>query len=324
MDANADSAASAQDVLPLVPLDPRLPPGAPFTRAMARRAEVSDHAVTRMLRAGLLRRVLRGVYIDATAPETQRLRADALRLVLPEDATRVVVTGRTAAWLHGVDLPRAEPDLPVPVEWHRPAGRLATRAASRVGGRRVFGDRDVTTLEGVRVTTPLRTALDLGRTLPEDRALAALDGLMRAGGLSHGELLAELPRFTGQSGSPQLRRLACQADPRAVEPAESVLRLRWHQAELPTPVPGLTVQADGRIVRVALAVPPRRFGACLGDQLSAAEQRAVAEAGWRVVQLDRRKVLRSDPLVVRRHLESEFRRLLLDQVALPGGGSAAG
>ncbi len=47
------------------------------------------------------------------------------------------------------------------------------------GGTRQLLDRDVTLVRGIQVTTPLRTALDLGRILWRFDALAAMDGFVQ-------------------------------------------------------------------------------------------------------------------------------------------------
>jgi len=90
-------------------------------------------------------------------------------------------------------------------------------------------------VNGVRVTTPLRTALDLGRLRSRDQAIGALDGLLRIRGIDRSELLDELDRFKGFRGVVRLRELAALTDPRAESPAESVMRLRWMDANLPPP-----------------------------------------------------------------------------------------
>ncbi len=59
-------------------------------------------------------------------------------------------------------------------------------------------------LGGLRVTTPVRTACDLGRLLWRFDALAALDGYLRIG-VDRDEVLLEMPRFRGYRGVRQLR-----------------------------------------------------------------------------------------------------------------------
>lgn len=298
--------------LSLEPISPRLPIAEPFTPAMAARAGIGRAVLDRLHREGRLRRLLRGVYVDATVPSSVDLRARALGLVT---GSQQVVVGRTAAWLHGVDLrvgPRVGPphdqrDLLVPVEV---LGR-----SRRPGGRLRFAAHDLMTIEGVRCTTPLRTALDLGRLLTPDRAIAALDGLLRLGSFPHTALMAELARFGGQHGVAQLRELAALADGRADCAAESVLRLRWLHGRLPTPTPGLVVAgARSAPLRLSLGLGTQRFGAVLAGRLGDGDRAALAGLGWRVLVLGPDRMLASDPGLVTGHLEREFHLHLLAQV----------
>jgi hypothetical protein len=293
--------------LPLDPISPRLPIGEPFTPAMAARAGIGRAVLDRLHREGRVRRLLRGVYLDATVATSVATRAAALALLLGD---RQVVVGVTAAWLHGVDLPRADPHAPPPLE-------VRGRTPERYDARPVrYAGHDLQVIDGVRCTTPLRTALDLGRRLAPDRALAALDGLLRLGEFPHSALMAGLPRFTGQQGVVQLRELAALADARADEPAESVLRLHWLHGRLPTPTPGLQVGRSGAgSVRLALGLEVHRFGAVLAGQLSDVELALLAAQGWRVVVLGAERVLRGDPAYLVGHLEREFHLHLLEQVS---------
>jgi hypothetical protein len=286
--------------LPLGPLSPRLPVAQPFTPGIAARAGIGRAVLDRLHREGRVRRLLRGVYLDATVPVTRPVRARALALVV---GSQQVVVGLTAAWLHGVELPRRDPHAPIAIEVR---GRGA-----RDGGRPVrYAGHDLESVDGVRCTTALRTALDLGRQLAPERAIAALDGLLRLGAFPHTALMAELPRFTGQQGIVQLRELAALADGRADGAAESVLRLRWLRGRLPTPTPGLRVQGT----RLALGLDTHRFGAVIAGRESDAEHAALSSLGWRVVVLGAERVLRGDPTYLVEHLEREFHLHLLDQV----------
>jgi len=249
-------------------------------------------ALDRAVRAGSVRRVLRGVYVDAAAADAPALRAAALGLVVPAGR---VVTGAAAAWVHGVG------PAPTRVRTVPDPGR----------GLAALGGRDVQQRGPVRVTTPLRTALDLGRMAPPDDAIAALDGFLWSGLVPHPALLAEVCRFSGTSGVAQLRRLAAVADGRAASAEESVLRLRWVDAELPTPTPRLSL-APGLVL--ALATPERRFGAVFDDALDEAQLLALRRHGWCVVVLSRDQVRSTEPALLRHHLEREFRTHLLAQV----------
>lgn len=292
-------------LLPLTDLTSLLPPDEPFTPAMARDAGISRSALERMLRDGLLRRPQRGVYVSSAAEDTSVLRAAVLRLAVTADA---IVVDRTAGWVHGF-APCAAPDAqPAPVEVLAPR-----RPGARASSRRLM-PRDLMVLSGLRLTTPLRTALDLARTHAPMSGLAVLDSLLASGAASHTALLSELPRFTGLGGVSQLRCLVAQADGRSREWAESVLRLRWHRAELPTATPGLVVAAGPRAVRLALGVEGRRFGAVLAHTVTAEDLLALEGAGWRVVVLARDRVLHSDHTVWVRHLEREWHQHLLAEL----------
>ncbi|MDQ6687928.1 MAG: hypothetical protein M3Z50_10060, partial [Actinomycetota bacterium] len=293
-----------QSPLPLADL--RSAPS-PFTPSMARTTGMQRSALDRQVRSGAVRRILRGVYVDASVPETGRLRAAALALVMPADA---VAVDRTAAWLHGAEVASGVEGRPPPLDLVRTSGN----SRRHFGGRRALSARDVVRVGDVRVTTPLRTALDLGRLLAPDRALATVDVLLRTGAFSHVELLAELSRMGGHKGVVQLRRLAPLADARAADPAESVLRLRWLAADLPTPVPHLLVAAPGGRVEVTLGAPGQRFAVCLGGRAEAERIGVLTLQGWRVVVVSARRVLHADAYLVSQHLRTEFHRQLLGQV----------
>ena len=287
------------DTLPLHPLHSLLPLDQPFTPAMARSVGIERSALDRMVREDLVRRLLRGVYLPSVACESIGLRAAAVGLALRQ--RRGIVVDEAAAWVHGgIDA------VPATVDVVR--DRRSDRSAH---GRGSLVARDVEVIGPIRLTTPLRTALDLGRLLPPGRALGAMDALLRGGSFTHAGLLSELPRLTGLRGSVQLRALAAQVDGRSTGLAESVLRLHWNGANLPTPIPGMPVAAGPRLVRLSLGVERRQFGAVLAHQVSAADLVALEGAGWRVVVLAEERVLHTDPSIWTRHLEREFHQHLL-------------
>ena len=236
-----------------------LPLDAPFTHAQAAARGVSRRTFRSLTVSGLVRPVLRGVYAAGQAPDDVLMRAQALALVVPASA---VVCDRTAAWLHGVDiLPRTALHAPPPVQVaHTDDTRVERPGVD--GIRRGLADRDVTFVHGVRVTTPLRTALDLGRLLWRYDALAAIDGFLRLG-VDHDELLGEVDRFRGYRGVRQLRLLAPLGDRRAESVAESAVRLSWIDAGLPAPELQVWVaDDDGRdVFRLDLGLRSVRFGA---------------------------------------------------------------
>jgi hypothetical protein len=225
-----------------------LPLDAPFTRPMARQFGVSDKRLHGLVDAGLLRRPIRGVFVASQVPESLALRCWMLSLVVPEDA---FVCDRTAAWLHAG--PRAlapnEHLTPSPVSCFRPsdAGRLRNKLS--VSGEREVLTRDLMIIHNVVVTTPLRTALDLGRLQSSrDLKIHGMDTMLWLGVFTHEELLSEVERFRRRRGVVALRVLAPLADGGAESFGESALRVRWIDAGLPLPRTQIPVVADARLI----------------------------------------------------------------------------
>jgi hypothetical protein len=246
---------------PLLGPDFPLPLDRPFTCARAESAGVTRSVLARLLRENFVRRLVKGVYVAAQTADSLPLRTQALRLVVPRHA---VVTDWTAVWLFTGLLPPNDHLRVPPVSMFVPAGMGRLRNALCASGERGFLPEDLIAVGGLTVTTPLRTAYDVGRLSHRDRAIGALDGLLRHGSFSRDELLAGVERFRRQRGVVQLRHLAPLADGRAESPGESVLRLRWLDLpSLPTPEPQVPVfDASGaEIFRLDLGVQELRFSA---------------------------------------------------------------
>ncbi|BBY45232.1 hypothetical protein A5765_04025 [Mycolicibacterium celeriflavum] len=95
---------------------------------------------------------------------------------------------------------------------------------------------EVTTLGEMRVTTPARTAFDLGRHL-ESRTVAVqrLDALANATGLKHVDVEAVIAAHAGARDIPRLRCVLPLVDGGAESPQETVARLALIDAGLPAP-----------------------------------------------------------------------------------------
>jgi hypothetical protein len=236
-----------------------MPLDRPFTASQALAAGVTRAVLRRLLRDHYIRRLVKGVFVAAQVPDSLMLRAQALHLVVPEDA---VIVDWTAVWLYTGVLPPNQHLAVPPVSVFRPRGRGRLRNGLCSSGERSLTPDDVVTFEGLTVTTPIRTAWDIGRLAPRDMAIGALDALLRMGDFSHEQLLAGVERFRRQRGVVQLRALAPLADPRSQSTAESVLRLRWCDLpSLPRPEPQVPIlDAHGReIYYLDLGVRELRF-----------------------------------------------------------------
>ena len=224
----------------------------PFTFAAALAAGLSRHTLAALVRDRVVRRVLVGVYVSSAVVDSVELRVAAVRLVT---APHVVICDRTAAWLHGVDAFRyTELEVLPPIETCVPPDRTRLRRGECRGGRRDLEPGDVTELYGLRVTTPLRTAVDLGMRLRRSTALATLDAFLRMEAFNITALHSELRRFPGRRGIIQLRQLATIADGASESPGESWLRLGIVDAGLPSPCLQHVVTWQGReLFRLDLA-----------------------------------------------------------------------
>lgn len=271
-------------------------PEQPFTWACARQLGISRHRLVSALQQRAVVRLFRNVYAraDATLSIEERLRA-ARHVMSPY----AVACDRTAAWIWGVDcFEWRELDQPPPLETVVLRGHRATNRPQVRGGSRDLLPRDWVQLQGVRVTRPLRTALDLGCSLNRRPALAVLDAFMREHGITRAQMVRELRRYRRRRGVVQCRELVSLADPRAESPGESWMRLEILDAGLAAPEPQWWVVICGvPTYRLDLAYPHARIVIEYdGEEFhSSDEDRAADEArrawlrqhGWTVIVLDK-------------------------------------
>jgi hypothetical protein len=285
----------------------------PFTRQQAADAGVSPRVLRRLVAEGALRRLFQSVYVDTAADDTPEQRAQALGLALPHDA---VAVDHTAAWLLGVDtFSPLEHLAPPPLSIYRIAGSARIRREGCAGGERQLLPTDLMQTGNVLHTTGLRTALDLGRLLRRDRALAAMDALARKCSINQADLASQLPRFRGFRGVVQLRWAVPLVDAKAESPGESRLRLAWVDAGLPRPVLQHYVPLGGSFAFLDVSAPEYRFAAEYDgrDWHSAPEQiqrdeirrDRLAGQGWHVAVF-RREDFQPNPEVAVARLRYEF------------------
>jgi uncharacterized protein DUF559 len=218
-------------------------PATPFDRRDLEALRASESDLRRALRSGEVRTVLRGVFVAAHVADTLQLRADAVaKVVRPHH----VLTDRTAAWLHGVDAHVfAEHDVAPPIETCALRGHEPSARPGVDGRTRDLLPEDVMTLNGVRVTTPLRTALDLGCCLRRREAYAVLNAIARLHGLSRDDYLRATARYRRRRGVLQLRELTLLVDARIESERESWVFLAICDAGLALPEPQFWIDIDG-------------------------------------------------------------------------------
>ena len=139
-----------------------------------------------------------------------------------------VVAGQSAAALHGAEW----------VEAHRPAEMLSDNRRPPRGIRTWsdrFADDEVEVIDGIRVTTPARTALDIACRYPFDKAVAAIDALARKTQVKMADVELLAQRYIGRRGIRQARGVLDLVDPGAESPRETWLRLLLVRAGFPRP-----------------------------------------------------------------------------------------
>jgi hypothetical protein len=179
-------------------------------------------------------RLFRGVYIDRDAEITAAVRAEAGWLWT---GRRGVVAGFSAAALHGskwVD-DRRSVEL-IHDNHHRAAGTQLHRDIVEADEIEVIG--------GVAVTSPTRTALDLGCWYPTMTAVAGMDALAAVTEIKAADVELLARRYAGRRGITRARRAADLFDAGAQSPKESWLRVVLVEAGLPRPQTQIPVRDE--------------------------------------------------------------------------------
>jgi AbiEi antitoxin C-terminal domain/Protein of unknown function (DUF559) len=174
------------------------------------------------------------VYIPRDAALTAVLRAKACWL---RSRRRGALAGFSASALHGSQW--IDPTLPAAIidTNRRPV------AGVEVWEERIEAD-EIAVVNGMRVTTPARTALDLARRQPKSTAVAAIDALAQVVELKSAdiELLAE--RYKGRRRIRAARSVIELVDGGAQSPKETWLRLLLVRAGFPRPQTQIAVRNE--------------------------------------------------------------------------------
>lgn len=248
---------------------------------------VAEGLSPNQLRSPAWRRVMHGVYADPQLPVDHGISVRAASLVLSRDAA---IAGWSAAWLHGARTARRAGD---PVHVVVPAASTARHRRGVVVHRRDVDSGDIVERNGLRLTSPQRTAWDVAATEAVVEAVVVLDELLRTRALDLTSLTEYAHRRAGRRGSVRALATVSLADGRAESPPESRLRLSLVLAGL-HPVPQLRIADDrGRFVaRVDLGFPAHRVAVEYDGAYHAAPGQfgkdrerlnALTAAGWTVV-----------------------------------------
>lgn len=179
-------------------------------------------------------RLFRDVYVDPDTEITPQLRAHAGWLWSRRQG---VIAGLSASALHGA-------------KWVDAMVRVEIIHSNRnpLSGIRVRGDRlsedEIGVIDGIPVTTPARTALDLGCWYSTGEAVAAIDSLAQATDLKMSDVDLLAQRYPGRRGIARSRTAVRLVDPGAQSPKETWLRLLLVDAGLPRPETQIPVRDD--------------------------------------------------------------------------------
>lgn len=188
--------------------------------------------VTRSARRGDLIRLRRGAYAprsdaDTGWEELHRARIIAtMRMVNPD----AVVSHESAAVLH--DLPLLEQPSSVTITRERSGGRKRPQVHLHAAG---LDQSELVQIDGLAVTTPARTVVDLGRSTSFLRAVVVGDSALRSG-MEPLALAGSLDLGCRRPGISKARRVAAFIDGGSESPGESVSRTLFAAQGLPRPV----------------------------------------------------------------------------------------
>jgi hypothetical protein len=156
-----------------------------------------------------------------------------------------VIAGAAAAAWHGTKW--IDDDVLIELVWcnaRSPSGLRTTDASLR--------SSEYEALRGLRVTTAARTAFDIGRRRPTGTAVAGLDALAAATGVSPEDVLALARHHPGARGIRLLRDVLELVDAGAQSPKETWLRLLLIDAGFPRPQTQIPVPGPDGLPRYYL------------------------------------------------------------------------
>lgn len=182
-------------------------------------------ALTRHQLRTQYRAVLPNVYLSRRAQPTLEQRTVAAWLWSRRTG---IIAGAAAAALHGSNWIPDEVPIELIHNNSRPPSGVLTR-------RDELGHGESQTINGRVITTPERTAFDIGRRCAVGSAVVRLDALARATGFKVDDVQRIAKGHPGSRGLRQLETALELVDPGAQTPRESYLRLLFINAGLLRP-----------------------------------------------------------------------------------------
>ena len=214
----------------------------PFTRAQAIAAGITPM----MLRGPTVRRLFRGVYVDARTPFHPQINIRGALLAHP---TGAFASHQSAARLY---------DLPVPDTANEHVSVFAQSDRRKRAGlvSHVASKQTVSTLRGIRLSTPLQLFIDLASLLGPVDLVVLGDAMVRRRLTTPEDLVGACAAWDGRF-SREARRAAAYVRRRVDSPMESRLRMLILLAGLPEPEVNFEIPDEvGRLLfKVDLSYP---------------------------------------------------------------------
>jgi very-short-patch-repair endonuclease len=196
-----------------------------------RRLGATDHQIRRLLRIQVISPYTRGVFRLAAAPETAEQRMALACAVHP----RAIVSHVSAGRLWNLRRLGSDQRLHITIP-----GRVQRRVPGVVvhWSHRIDSVDVVERPDGIRVTSPPRSAFDLAWWLSDDRLASIIEQLVHDGRCTIPTLFATGRRLraSGRNGSDRFGRVL-QSRPAWLRPVGSDLELRFERAVLAARLP---------------------------------------------------------------------------------------
>lgn len=207
-----------------------------FTTSQARGCGYSDDAIKLMLRSGQWHRLRRGAYIDRETYQglgalgRHRALIGAISLSYAE---RVAVSHVSAAVLHGFAVWDQDLSRVHVTRLDDGAPRIEKDVHHHVGG--VLPDHVVLRDDGLLVSSPHRTLLEVATASPLEQALVTADAGLHSGQVRHAELRALVDACRSWPGARNAGTVVSLADGRSESVGETRARLAMRDLGFPTP-----------------------------------------------------------------------------------------
>jgi very-short-patch-repair endonuclease len=216
--------------------------------ADCRRAGLTPTEISARCRSGEWSRLMCGAYLLNPDLYGGPTRAELIRAAASSFGRNAVVGLHTAAEMHAIC------GVPSSTLVHMITPRLLGRGRRMVDTKvKVHQldlvDEDVTEIDGIRMTTPARTLMDLVCCLDRFDAVAVADSCLNRGLVTEDDIAAISLRLCGRRGAIVARQALVEADGRAESPLETRVRLRAVDGKVgPDELQYVVRRSDGHFV----------------------------------------------------------------------------